>query len=49
MTVRRWSQEKNKLETSVVDTATDMGIELLTKEQYRELQQLGNFDLKTSS
>jgi hypothetical protein len=29
--------------------ATDMGIELLTEEQYRELQQIGDFDLKTSS
>ena len=29
--------------------ATAMGIELLTEEQYRELQQLGNFDTKTSS
>ena len=29
--------------------ASDMGIELLTEEQYRELQQLGNFDTKTSS
>ena len=29
--------------------ATDMGIELLTEEQYRALQQLGNFDTKTSS
>jgi hypothetical protein len=29
--------------------AKDMGIELLTEEQYRELQQLGEFDLKTSS
>jgi hypothetical protein len=29
--------------------ATEMGIELLTEEQYRELQRLGNFDLKTSS
>lgn len=29
--------------------ATEMGIELLTEEQYRELQELGNFDLKTSS
>lgn len=29
--------------------AADMGIELLTEEQYRELQELGNFDLKTSS
>jgi hypothetical protein len=29
--------------------AVDMGVELLTEDQYRELQQLGNFDLKTSS
>ncbi len=29
--------------------AVDMGIELLTEEQYRELQKLGNFDTKTSS
>jgi hypothetical protein len=29
--------------------AADMGIELLTEEQYRELQKLGNFDTKTSS
>ena len=29
--------------------AAAMGIEILTEEQYRELQQLGNFDLKTSS
>lgn len=29
--------------------AAEMGIELLTEEQYRKLQQLGNFDLKTSS
>ena len=29
--------------------ATYMGIELLTEEQYRELQKLGNFDMKTSS
>ncbi len=29
--------------------ATSMGIELLTEEQYRELQKLGNFDTKTSS
>jgi hypothetical protein len=29
--------------------ATEMGIELLTEEQYRELQKLGEFDLKTSS
>ena len=29
--------------------AADMGIELLTEQQYRELQQLGSFDTKTSS
>jgi hypothetical protein len=34
---------------SAVDMATDMGIELLTEEQYRELQSLGNFDTRTSS
>ena len=32
-----------------MDMAAAMGIELLTEEQYRELQQLGSFDLKTSS
>ena len=32
-----------------IDAATEMGIELLTEEQYRELQKLGEFDLKTSS
>jgi hypothetical protein len=32
-----------------MDMAADMGIELLTEEQYRELQKLGNFDTKTSS
>ena len=34
---------------NAVDMAAVMGIELLTEEQYRELQQLGNFDTKTSS
>jgi len=34
---------------SAIDMAKAMGIELLTEQQYRELQQLGNFDLKTSS
>lgn len=34
---------------TVIDLATAMGIDLLTEVQYRELQQLGNFDLKTSS
>jgi len=43
------SRKKHKPENSAIDMATDMGIELLTEEQYRELQKLGNFDLKTSS
>ena len=34
---------------SAADMASAMGIELLTEDQYRELQQLGTFDLKTSS
>ena len=38
-----------KPENSAIDLATTMGIEILTEDQYRELQQLGNFDLKTSS
>ena len=43
------SRKEHKPENSAVGMATAMGIELLTEEQYRELQQLGNFDLKTSS
>jgi hypothetical protein len=38
-----------KPKTSAMDMAAAMGIELLTEEQYRELQKLGNFDTKTSS
>jgi len=38
-----------KPQNNAVDMAVAMGIELLTEEQYRELQTLGNFDLKTSS
>jgi len=34
---------------NAIDMAADMGIELLTEEQYRELQKLGDFDTKTSS
>jgi hypothetical protein len=34
---------------SAMEMAADMGIEILTEEQYRELQKLGNFDTKTSS
>jgi len=43
------SRKENKPENNAVDMADDMGIELLTEEQYRELQKLGNFDAKTSS
>jgi hypothetical protein len=43
------SRKENKPENSAVEMASDMGIELLTEEQYRDLQKLGNFDLKTSS
>lgn len=38
-----------KPEGNTIDMAAAMGIELLTEEQYRELQKLGNFDTKTSS
>ena len=43
------SRKTNKPENSAVEMAADMGIELLTEEQYQELQRLGNFDTKTSS
>lgn len=43
------SRKKFSPENNAIDMATAMGIELLTEEQYRELQQLGNFDTKTSS
>ncbi len=43
------SRKEHKPGNSAIEMATDMGIELLTEEQYRALQQLGNFDLKTSS
>jgi len=43
------SRKENKPKGSVVDLATAMGVELLTEEQYRELQKLGEFDTKTSS
>jgi hypothetical protein len=43
------SRKEYKPKNSAMDMAADMGIELLTEEQYRELQQLGNFDTKTSS
>lgn len=43
------SRKEHKPANSAIDMATAMGIELLTEEQYRELQTLGEFDLKTSS
>lgn len=43
------SRKAHKPENSAIDMAAAMGIELLTEEQYRELQKLGNFDMKTSS
>lgn len=43
------SRKEHKPANSAVDMATDMGIELLTEAQYRALQQLGEFDNKTSS
>lgn len=42
-------RKEHKPENSAVQMAQDMGIELLTEEQYRDLQQLGTFDAKTSS
>lgn len=43
------SRKNHKPENTAIDMAADMGIELLTEEQYRELQKLGAFDMKTSS
>jgi hypothetical protein len=43
------SRKEHKPESSAVELAATMGIELLTEEQYRELQRLGEFDTKTSS
>ncbi len=45
----RDSRKENKPAGSAVEMAAKMGIELLTEQQYRELQQLGEFDAKTSS
>jgi hypothetical protein len=45
----RISRKENKPQGSAVEMAAELGIELLTEEQYRELQQLGEFDTKTSS
>src|SRR5437868_14396947 len=43
------SRKENKPQDSAINMAAAMGVELLTEEQYRELQNLGNFDSKTSS
>jgi hypothetical protein len=43
------SRKEHKPEKNAIDMAAAMGIKLLTEEQYRELQELGNFDTKTSS
>jgi len=43
------SRKEHKPKKSAMGMAADMGIELLTEEQYRELQKLGTFDAKTSS
>lgn len=43
------SRKQHKPANNALDMAEAMGISLLTEEQYRELQQLGNFDAKTSS
>jgi Protein of unknown function (DUF4256) len=43
------SRKEHKPKTNAIDMAASMGIELLTEEQYGELQKLGDFDTKTSS
>jgi len=43
------SRKENKPANSATDLANEIGIEILDETQYRELQNLGNFDLKTSS
>lgn len=43
------SRKEHKPENNAIDMAAAMGVELLNEEQYRELQQLGSFDTKTSS
>lgn len=43
------SRKEHKPQNNAIDMATDMGIEILTKEEYRELQKLESFDMKTSS
>ena len=43
------ARKEHKPENNAIDMADDIGIELLSEEQYRELQKLGDFDTKTSS
>jgi hypothetical protein len=43
------SRKENKPATNALDMAAEMGVEILTEEEYRSLQELGNFDTKTSS
>ncbi|MBA2728627.1 MAG: DUF4256 domain-containing protein, partial [Parachlamydiaceae bacterium] len=43
------SRKEHKPKNNAIDMTAAMGIDLLTEEQYRELQKLGNFDTKTSS
>ena len=43
------SRKENKPKGNAIDTAAAMGVDLLTEEQYRKMQTLGNFDAKTSS
>lgn len=43
------ARKEHKPADSALNMATDMGIEVLTEQQYRELQQKGHFDMKTSS
>src|ERR1051325_10101449 len=43
------ARKEHKPKDSAMDVAAALGVELLTEEQYRELQKLGNFDTKTSS
>jgi hypothetical protein len=43
------SRKEHKPKNSAIEMAKDMGIELLTEDQYRELQNIGDFDTKTSS
>ncbi len=43
------SRKEHRPDNNAIDMAVQMGIDLLTEEQYRELQRLGKFDIKTSS